>query len=280
MNEYVCLIIENDPLELEFAETVAAPFFSGKGKLLTCRNGANAVNMARQYQPDMILMDIAFPGADGMAILEEIRGILPVCCISIITEKAEFHCAQRAIFSRVFAYLLKPVPSKDMRTLLERMCRETDKEKAAEKAVPGLAETEKNGETKPDAEINIYTTQMKQAVAYIEERFCEKITLEEVAAEIYMNPQYFSRVFKQQTGNTFSRYVTELRIQRACELLETTDYPAYRIAIECGFSDPSYFSRVFSCMMEMTPQAYRKKKLHHKNTRKTQNNSISYKKSE
>lgn len=251
MNEYVCLIIENDPLELEFMRTVASPFFEGKGALLTCRNGAEAADMARKHRPDLILMDIVLPGSEGLEILESIRRMLPSCCISIITDKAEFQSAQRAIFSRVFAYLLKPVRSKDMSSLIEHMCREKDRE-----GPRGGSEEHPIQET-PDAAV--YTDQMREAVVYIQDRFCEKITLEEVASKVYMNPQYFSRTFKQQTGSTFSHYVTELRIRRACKLLESTDYPAYRIAIECGFSDPSYFSRVFVGSMNMTPQAYRKK---------------------
>ncbi|MCI8648418.1 MAG: response regulator transcription factor [Firmicutes bacterium] len=251
MSEYVCLIIENDPLELEFLQTVAAPFFDGMGKLLTCRNGAEAADMARKHLPDLILMDIVLPGAEGIEVLEEIRRILPACCISIITDKAEFQCAQRAIFSRVFAYLLKPVHSKDICLLIEHMCREKDEAGLREGGGKMLQEA-------PDA--TVYTDQMKEAIIYIKERFCEKITLEEVASKVYMNPQYFSRTFKQQTGSTFSHYVTNMRIQHACRLLEQTDYPVYRIAIECGFSDPSYFNRVFGSSMEMTPQVYRKKK--------------------
>ena len=99
---------------------------------------------------------------------------------------------------------------------------------------------------------------MEESVKYIKDHFREKLTLQMVAAKAFMNPKYFSHVFKKEVGVAFSEYVINLRIQYACRLLETTNYPAYRISIECGFSDPSYFNRVFCAQMNMTPQTYRK----------------------
>lgn len=274
MGSYTCLIIENDPLELDFLQTVLDPMFQEKGTLLTCRDGVKAAKLAQEHEPDLILMDIMIPGTEGMDILEQIREILPHCCISIVTNRAEFRCAQRAISSRVFAYLLKPVRAKELYDLTGRMCREAKQirdQRAAGTKPHTLQEA---------AEPELYTKQMTRALAYIKANFCDKVTLEEAAAEVYMNPQYFSRMFKKAAGQTFSCYVTELRIKHACMLLETTDYPAYRVAIECGFSEPSYFSRVFRASMGMTPQAYRKGIKSQNSTRKTQKVISPYKKSE
>lgn len=277
MDNYICLIIENDPLELDFAKTVMGPFFKERGKLLTCRNGTKAMKLAQEYQPDLILMDIMIPGTEGMDVLEQIRELLPDCCISIVTNRAEFRCAQRAISNRVFEYLLKPIRSKDMYELLSRMCKEADRIRERRSPGPDLQELLKRQE---GAEPESHTKQMKQALAYIKANFCEKLTLEQVAAEVYMNPQYFSRMFKKAAGQNFSCYVAELRIKYACTLLETTDYPAYRVAIECGFSEPSYFSRVFRTSIGMTPQAYRKGVRGQNNTRKVQKIISPHKKSE
>lgn len=59
-------------------------------------------------------------------------------------------------------------------------------------------------------------------------------------------------------GVTFTQFINNLRVQHACKLLETTNYPAYRIASECGFTDASYFNRVFYTQMEMTPKEYKR----------------------
>ena len=89
MGSYTCLIIENDPLELDFLQTVLGPMFQEKGTLLTCRDGVKAAKLAQEHEPDLILMDIMIPGTEGMDILEQIREILPHCCISIVTNRAE-----------------------------------------------------------------------------------------------------------------------------------------------------------------------------------------------
>ena len=81
------------------------------------------------------------------------------------------------------------------------------------------------------------------------------------SSKVFMNPKYFSKVFKKQTGVSFSQYINSLKIKHACILLETTNYPSYRISMECGFSDPSYFNRVFTANMNITPLNYKKYKL-------------------
>jgi YesN/AraC family two-component response regulator len=99
---------------------------------------------------------------------------------------------------------------------------------------------------------------IEESLKYIQEHFKERLTLELVASKVFVNPKYFSHVFKREMGISFTEYVIGLKIEHACKLLETTNYHAYRISIECGFSDPSYFNRVFCAQMNMTPQTYRK----------------------
>ena len=99
---------------------------------------------------------------------------------------------------------------------------------------------------------------IEEALKFIKEHFRERLTLETVASKVFVNPKYFSHVFKKEMGVAFTEYVIGLKIEYACKLLETTNYHAYRISIECGFSDPSYFNRVFCSQMNMTPQTYRK----------------------
>ena len=99
---------------------------------------------------------------------------------------------------------------------------------------------------------------IEESLKYIKDHFKERLTLELVASKVYVNPKYFSHVFKREMGVSFTEYVIGLKIEYACKLLETTNYHAYRISIECGFSDPSYFNRVFCAQMNMTPQTYRK----------------------
>ncbi len=97
-----------------------------------------------------------------------------------------------------------------------------------------------------------------EAVRYITEHYHEPITLSEVAAAVYLTPSYFSKVFVEKVGYTFSEYVTYLRLERAKKLLTETAMPITVIAFRCGFATFSSFSRQFRGYCGCTPTAYRK----------------------
>lgn len=86
---------------------------------------------------------------------------------------------------------------------------------------------------------------LEQAFAYIDAHYCEKITLDEVAASAYMSANYFSAYFRKVADLSFSDYVTRLRISHARELLRETDRSVTDIALECGFHNISNFYRLY-----------------------------------
>ncbi|MBE6637648.1 MAG: helix-turn-helix domain-containing protein [Ruminococcaceae bacterium] len=99
-----------------------------------------------------------------------------------------------------------------------------------------------------------------ELLEYIKLHCVEPLTMEEIARTNYYNPAYFSRLFKKQTGYTFTEYLTACRIDLACRLLKETELKVSDIAAESGFSDRTKFYKVFSEKMGMTPKHYRKSK--------------------
>ena len=91
---------------------------------------------------------------------------------------------------------------------------------------------------------------------YVAQNLAEPLTLTAAAEYVHMNPAYLSRVFKKETGQTFSAYVSEQRIRRAMHLLQTKDR-IIDIAGNVGFENSKYFSQVFKKQTGMTPQEYR-----------------------
>ena len=83
------------------------------------------------------------------------------------------------------------------------------------------------------------------AVEYIRRHFAETISLEQVAAEVYLNPEYFSRVFKEEMGVTFVNFLTELRLKHSVRLLESTALRVQDVAQQVGYPNVSYFSTTF-----------------------------------
>lgn len=99
---------------------------------------------------------------------------------------------------------------------------------------------------------------IQSALEYIEGHFTENISLQEVADEIRISKNYLSDIFKKETGVTFINYVTNLRIERAKELLSDTDLRMYEVANAVGYNDYAYFSQIFKKHTGKTLSAYRK----------------------
>ena len=78
-----------------------------------------------------------------------------------------------------------------------------------------------------------------------------------IAAVFHYNKSYLGRIFKEETGMSIARYLQNVRIARAKELLLQTRLPVIEIAARCGFSDVAYFNRVFKTAEKMTPTDYR-----------------------
>ena len=95
-------------------------------------------------------------------------------------------------------------------------------------------------------------------IKYIHENYTQDISVQSLADQFYMNPCYVSQLFKKETGETFVKYLTGLRMNRAEELLRSTDWPVKRISEECGFNDPFYFIKAFKKFAGQTPSTYRK----------------------
>ncbi|HZG16122.1 MAG TPA: response regulator [Candidatus Bathyarchaeia archaeon] len=98
------------------------------------------------------------------------------------------------------------------------------------------------------------------ALKYVFTNLEKKISLEEVASHLFLNPSYFSRLFKKEVGETFVEYVTKLKIARAKELLSQTAEPVGKISERLGYDNLSYFIKLFKSYAGVTPIEYRGKK--------------------
>jgi two-component system response regulator YesN len=99
---------------------------------------------------------------------------------------------------------------------------------------------------------------IRLAKQYINENYNTPLTLESVSARIGFNPAYFSTLFKKETDKNFTEYIIEVRIQNAKQLLVQTDKNVDAIAMEVGYSDLKYFSRLFKKITGLNPSEYRK----------------------
>lgn len=101
------------------------------------------------------------------------------------------------------------------------------------------------------------STLVDKAIRYIHAHYTEELTLQEVADQVHISRNYFSLLFKKQTGRNFIDYLIHLRIQHARRLLGESDLRVYEVAEQSGFGDVKYFSKLFRRMTGSTPQDYR-----------------------
>ncbi len=100
---------------------------------------------------------------------------------------------------------------------------------------------------------------MNRAMVFLEQHFSdEDLTVGEVAMRTFLSRSYFSRLFRECTGRSFSEYLQQLRLNEACHLLATTDRKIVDILGEIGLRDLKHFNEVFRKHTGMTPGAWRK----------------------
>ena len=99
----------------------------------------------------------------------------------------------------------------------------------------------------------------RRALLYIHKNFRRNLTVAEVAAEVYLVPNYFSSYFEKNMGMSCSRYINKLRMELAYEYVVATDISLKEIVSRCGFHSFSYFSYVFKSYYGCAPGACRKK---------------------
>ncbi len=99
---------------------------------------------------------------------------------------------------------------------------------------------------------------VEEALKYIEGRYCDPITVQEIADHLNINRSYLHRLFKSFTGSSIQNYLLDYRLRQACILLKDTSLSVRSIAHTTGYTDPLYFSRIFHRKMGVSPSGYRK----------------------
>lgn len=203
------------------------------------QNGLEAIEMAKNINPHIILMNIDMPKLNGLEVQKEILKFLPNVKTIIITSYDDFVFTQAAIRLKVIDYLLKPVKPNELIESIKRGI--------------SIINLQRNKEIVKECN----NTSIEEAIRFIENNFNNGINLEAVAEFVHFNPQYFSRYFKSQTGINFTDYLSSLRIKKAKEMLIDTNKNITEISMSVGYTDSSYFSKVFLRTVGITPNKFR-----------------------
>ena len=191
----------------------------------TASDGNELLTLAQSLKPDIILTDIRMPQLDGLDAALQLRETLKNTQFVFITAYEEFEYAKKAIACGAVSFLTKPVLKRDLEEQIRNVVSKLDEKKAV------LAELSKFRQKFMKRE---YAEELEQidapidrAVSYIDKNLENGVVLTEVAEYMNMNPSYFSRYFKDALNMSFIEYVKAQKINRAKELLRTTNLKIY-----------------------------------------------------
>ncbi len=102
---------------------------------------------------------------------------------------------------------------------------------------------------------------IQKAAEYIRQNYRNKLTIDDIAQEVYLSPCYVSRIFKQSLGCTLMEYLTQVRVEEAKTMLKNPRYNVMQAAEESGFEDAGYFTRVFKKLEGITPSSFKQNAL-------------------
>ncbi|NOU97035.1 response regulator [Paenibacillus sp. LMG 31456] len=217
-------------------------------------DGSQALAYVLQTEVHLILSDIRMPNMTGLELIATLREHaaqkpeLNRIKVVFLSGYGEFSYAQEALRYGAVDYLLKPAETEEIERALFRAkalwLKDSAKPKPARKH---------DGET----EVEPVSYIIKKALNIINRRYMEELQLAQVAEEVFVTPNYLSRLFKQKTGQSFSEYISNLRLEKSKELLITTSMKVYQIGETVCYPNPRYFNEWFQKSTGYTPSEYR-----------------------
>lgn len=239
---YKLLIVDDEAFERKVIRFMLKKNFTNIEIIDDATNGEDAILLAKKHKPNIIIMDIKMPEKNGLEAQQSIIEFNPNVKTIILTAFDNFNFAQNAIKLGVVDYILKPIKPNELNDSINKAISLLQKEKT----ISGHSE-----------DLSSNRDPIHKAIQYINKNFNKDISLESVSEHIHLNPQYFSRYFKNNTGVNFIEYVSKIRIKEGKKLLVCTDKSISRISMDIGYLDPAYFTKVFIKYEGISPHKYR-----------------------
>lgn len=216
----------------------------------TASDGIAGLALIREKRPEILLTDIRMPNMDGLSMLAALKSEYPHMQVCVLTAFRNFDYAQRAMHLGVCRYLLKPSKMDELHEAVKEMIRRLD---ALPQEDENLAEEQDSGEAGSFV--------VRTALNYMKNHCTEKLSLSDVADNVYVSQWHLSKLINRHTGQSFFDLLGGMRVQRAKELLADPSMRVHEIAEKTGFSDVAHFSKLFKKLTGQTPGEYRSKRL-------------------
>lgn len=197
-------------------------------------SGEEGLSLLHQRIPHLVITDIRMGGIDGLTFISKVRQISNDIPVIILSGHSEFEYARTAMRYKITDYLLKPINRVELSDTISKIFKQENRE---------VIDTSK---------------QFNNILQYIDDHLSKEITLKNIAAHVYLNPQYVGQLFKSELNKTYTEYITEERLKRAKQLLKNTSLKVYEVAHLSGYRSPKHFMTIFKQEVGITPVQYRK----------------------
>ena len=179
---------------------------------------------------------------DGLELVEKAKELFPDLDCIIVSGYSDFEYAREAVHLQVREYLTKPLESNALKEVFLKL-----KEKYESNREQLANEMDSQEELPP----------VEAVRQYLETHYQEEANMNILADKIHYSQGYLTKIFFDSYRKTPMRYLTDLRITKAKELIDETPSLSVReVGERVGYPDPSYFSRVFKKTTGMSPQKY------------------------
>ena len=260
MKQYRTLIAEDEPLMREYLRQNLHSIHSQFLAADCARDGLDALRMLNENHYDLLITDIKMPGMDGITLVEKMRESNKQIPVILLTGYDEFEYARAGLRLGVAEYLLKPLNDMELGECLERLKTRLESEKTIVLPAEWTPETIQSFISDCFANGNTEQSLLaKRAATYISEHFTEQITQTDVAEALGVSSAYLSSIFHETTGESYSKFLTRLRMTQAAILLKADPtLTLQRVAELTGYVSDKHFINVFKRYFQMTPNEYRK----------------------
>ncbi len=242
------LIIEDNPDVVHYLENLLRANY----RLSVARDGEEGIHLALKQVPDVIISDIMMPKKDGIEVCQTLKNDIRTNHIPIILLTARADTASRisGLEAGADAYLAKPFNRQELEVELAKLVhiRELLRQKYTQTAVPAA-------DGKP---LGLNERFLRDVHQILERHYSDEgFGIKALYSKIGMSRTQLHRKLVALTGVPASQYIRAFRLEKAKALLRTTRMTIAEVAYAVGFSDPLYFSRVFSRQFGLSPSEAR-----------------------
>jgi two-component system response regulator YesN len=218
-------------------------------------NGLEALEVAENTRPDLVVSDIRMPKMDGIELAEKLIEKYPNVKVIFLTAYNEFEYARQAVRIGVSDYLLKPFSDGELEGSIQRLLHLHPNAPASsteleEQLIPLKKKEE------------VSNRYVSAAIEYIEDHYPDSdFSLGALAESMSVSEGHISRLFKAETDISINNYLTKYRIKMAMDYLKDVQVKVYEVAEKVGYQDIAYFSNTFKKLVGKTPSDYQTKGL-------------------